>query len=280
MTRNYRLITVVALICISVNACSGSRKAAIATVTAPPSHVLVMPRASTPPIDAHSLTLVANGRLWSHLRSGGVHPVDIYLHDSRAYALQPTLLRYVKGERAPYLMELRPDVAREAQKLSAYYGATGAGAAPASGIMAVKPGDTSRFDLTFRFHGRVEMLSDFRGPRFVDFFESDCVGCTGERSQLARLYSSARKAHGILVIVTNGNLRQASRDVAVVDRHIPVVHDNHYSIYAAFNVHRLPWLILESSNGSIIESYIGMLQSGDVAGFLKDATANHIVSTY
>jgi len=278
-TSVHHILTGIALVCtlLSSEGCAASdtNSAPLAVVTAPPKKVLTMPTVSIPTegtLGAEQWQITTDGT-WAHWHSVGHAPIDIYRHNGRTYELQTVQLDYVKGVKAPYLVQVTAPT--DAPFLGKpHESPRGSSADPPVGALIITPGHDDRFDLTFRTKRGVKTLADFNGPRIVDFFEDDCIGCTGEKAELGDLFRALQKHSGILVVVTSQRFSRVQNQIRSIDPAVPVTLDNHYSVYSAFDIRHLPLALVQSSSGQFVDAYVGMLQESDASDLLREVGIN------
>jgi hypothetical protein len=197
-----------------------------------------------------------------HLRSEGASPINVFEHGHRAFLEERVPLSYVPGRVAPYLVPLAHLLlSRDMRSIedSAF------AATPPQGVFVTDPWSVKRFDVTFVEGGRTRLLGDYAGPHIVDFFESDCSACVNEARELGALNAIVKAYHGVMLVLTSRQLNEVRWLLHRTDPSLIVARDNAHSVYAAFDVHRLPWIILQDRSGRIVDDYIGELKQGDVA---------------
>lgn len=186
------------------------------------------------------------------------------------YELEQIPLTYAKGVTAPYLVDCSDKLKESVDRMRARAETIAGPAAPPVGIAIVRPNRNDFVDLTMDYHGVVATMSDFRGPKAIDLYEDDCTGCKAELSQLKLTAQSLRISSGVLVIVSAESIKRSRVTLATTDPKIPVVGDNHHSIYAAFGVRTLPLTYFITPKGKIADVSVGNMSDSDVAYFMKE----------
>jgi hypothetical protein len=251
-------------ICIG---CSSAHRNSYPVVTPPPARITFpdIPKPTIPADPTGSPWTVSSTRGWLHLRRHAANSTDIFEHDGRIYLLATAPLSYAKGTVAPYLVLLPPSSRGQMQGVAERARRTNEPSQPPLGAAVIDLSHPDRIDLTFESSGVVKTLADIHGPRAIDLYEHDCLGCTMELDKLVELEHSLSKASGQLVVVTSEAVDGVRQDFRSAGSVAPVVPDNHHSIYAVFLVHRLPVIYIESPSGKIIDDNLGNLRGEDVA---------------
>jgi len=168
---------------------------------------------------------------WEHLKN---HAREVYLHGGKLYVMVQGKSDSANGTLAPYLVAIKIDARAQPllkQLLSRARAGSTAPAYPPTGVgiiqdvvrldngrtteLGIDPSDlsTNRLDMTFEDRKRTEVLSDYSGPKAVAVYALGCEGCALERPQLRVLATRIAKLHGVLVIVTPGQVERVRREL-------------------------------------------------------------------